>query len=131
LTHTTAPTLKGLDKGKAKVREEENEVYSDPDEGVEIIDMNNINQMDWMAPESLREERKPERVKISSDVAGTSCYFSLPWRDNCTHNTFSLPDTRNALDLSESEDEEELEDLIEDFAARNDLDTVRIPTSPN
>ncbi|KAF7770628.1 hypothetical protein Agabi119p4_6602 [Agaricus bisporus var. burnettii] len=101
LTRTTAPTLKGLDKGKAKVKEEEEEVYSDPDEGVEIIDMNNIGHMDWMAPESLREERKLEKVKVDSDVA----------------------DTRNALDLSESEGEEELEDLIEDFAAKNDLDT--------
>ena len=33
------------------------EMYSDPDEGVEIVDMENIRQMDWMAPESLRKER--------------------------------------------------------------------------
>lgn len=63
LTRTAAPTLKGFDtKGKAKVKEEE-EVYSDPDEGVEIIDMNKIKDMDWMAPESLREEKKTEKVK--------------------------------------------------------------------
>ena len=32
----------------------------------------------------------------------------------------------NALDLSESEEEEELEDLIEDFALQADLDQVRL-----
>ena len=32
----------------------------------------------------------------------------------------------NALDLSESEEEEELEDLIEDFALQTDLDQVRL-----
>lgn len=34
-------------------------------------------------------------------------------------------DLANALDLSESEDEEEMEDLIEDFAAEGDIDDVR------
>lgn len=74
LTRTAAPTLKGLDpKGKGKVKEEEEEeIYSDPEEGVEIIDMNQIKDMDWMAPESLREEKRSEKVK-DSDVVGT-CY---------------------------------------------------------
>lgn len=34
-------------------------------------------------------------------------------------------DLANALDLSESEDEEEMEDLIDDFAAGGDIDDVR------
>lgn len=36
-------------------------------------------------------------------------------------------DLANALDLSESEEEEELEDLIEDFALQADLEQVRLP----
>jgi len=72
LTQTAAPTLqKSKDRGKAKVKEEEEE-YSDPDEGVEIIDMNKIRDMDWMAPETLSEEKKREKVKKEreSDAVG-------------------------------------------------------------
>ena len=71
LTRTAAPTLQ-KSKEKTKVKEEEEE-YSDPDEGVEIIDMNRIRDMDWMAPEALMEEKKREKVKQEergSDVVG-------------------------------------------------------------
>jgi DNA-directed RNA polymerase III subunit RPC4 len=52
-------------------REDDVDVYSDPEDGVEIIDMENIRQMDWMAPESLRRERnqtgrKKQRPKRES-----------------------------------------------------------------
>src|SRR6266699_6164234 len=40
------------------VKAEDEEVYSDPDDGVEIVDMENVRQMDWMAPESLRKDRQ-------------------------------------------------------------------------
>lgn len=41
-------------------------------------------------------------------------------------------DLANALDLSESEDEEEMEDLIEDFAANNaPMDEVYLPFFPS
>lgn len=102
LTRTAAPTLQKKDKGKAKVKAEEEEVYSDPDEGVEIIDMNTIRDMDWMAPETLKEERKRERTKKERESEAV--------------------DLKNAIDLSESEDEEEMEDLIEDFAIKSDLE---------
>lgn len=36
-------------------------------------------------------------------------------------------DLANALDLSESEEEEELEDLIDDFAVQGEADQVIIP----
>jgi hypothetical protein len=36
-------------------------------------------------------------------------------------------DLANALDLSESEEEEELEDLIDDFALQGEADQVIIP----
>lgn len=43
--------------------EDDAEVYSDPDEGVEIVDMENVRTMDWMAPESLRREREGDKKK--------------------------------------------------------------------
>jgi DNA-directed RNA polymerase III subunit RPC4 len=72
LARATAPgTLRGSDKGKAKVKEEE-EVYSDADEGVEIIDMKKIKDMDWMAPDTLLEEKRDEKMKKEreSDAIG-------------------------------------------------------------
>ena len=64
----TAPPILRKDstdpKGKGKevkVEDEDVEVYSDPDEGVEIIDIDQVRGMDYMAPESLRRERK--RIK--------------------------------------------------------------------
>lgn len=57
--------LKG--KGKEVVKQDEDEeVYSDPDEGVEIIDMEKVREMDWMAPESLRKE-KAAKKKIKKE----------------------------------------------------------------
>ena len=58
---------KGADKenddqaGKTKEDEDEDEVYSEPDEGVEILDMEKVKLMDWMAPETLAKERKGVR----------------------------------------------------------------------
>ncbi|RXW14681.1 hypothetical protein EST38_g11179 [Candolleomyces aberdarensis] len=99
--------LKGKGKEVAK-QDEDEEPYSDPDEGVEIIDMERVREMDWMAPESLRKEKatkkkvKKEQVN-DPDIPGGNV------------------DTINALNLSESEEEEEpeLEDVIEDFATQS------------
>lgn len=72
LTRTTAPTL-GVKKepnnqGDTKAESDE-EVYSDPEDGVEIVDMQNIRKMDWMAPESLKRESEYKRkVKPKKDV---------------------------------------------------------------
>ena len=62
LTQTTAPSLK-REKDAERAGSDEGEVYSDPDDGVEIVDMDNIRQMDWMAPESLRKERARQKRK--------------------------------------------------------------------
>ena len=43
---------------EAEMARREEEEYSDPDEGVEMVDMENVRQMDWMAPESLRKEKE-------------------------------------------------------------------------
>lgn len=40
------------------VKTEDGEYYSDPDEGVEIIDMEDVHRLDWMAPDSIRKERQ-------------------------------------------------------------------------
>lgn len=64
LTQTTAPTLgvKKDPKSEGDVKaESDEEVYSEPDEGVEIVDMNDIRKMDWMAPETLKRESEYKR----------------------------------------------------------------------
>jgi DNA-directed RNA polymerase III subunit RPC4 len=68
LTKTPAPTLKKeRTERRAHVDDDEAEVYSDPDEGVEIVDMRNVHTMDWMAPESLKSET-PEKTKKAARV---------------------------------------------------------------
>ncbi|KAF5351547.1 hypothetical protein D9758_007173 [Tetrapyrgos nigripes] len=106
LSNTPAPSVKKEDKGKAKVMDDE-ETYSDQEDGVEIIDIEKIGDMDWMAPESLKKERQPVKIK-KEDSGGTS------------GGDINLS---NAVDLSESEDEEELEDIIDDFNQNVELET--------
>ena len=70
LTQTTAPIL-GLKRsdGDAKAESDE-EVYSEPDEGVEIVDMNDVRKMDWMAPDTLKrdsEHRRNMKLKKRSE----------------------------------------------------------------
>ncbi|PPQ65472.1 hypothetical protein CVT26_000112 [Gymnopilus dilepis] len=102
LSQTGPPSLRKNETKEAPVKTEDDEVYSDPDEGVEIIDMENVRQMDWMAPESLRRERpSTKKVKKEEQAEATAA--------------------NNALDLSDSEGEEELEDIIEDFATQTSL----------
>ncbi|KAM5533857.1 hypothetical protein V8D89_012520 [Ganoderma adspersum] len=127
LTQTTAPSLKkekererGAEAARVK-KEEEEEAYSDPDEGVDIVDMENVREMDWMAPESLRKEReagkkkgkgkvKKEGVKVEHAGAGEAMDVD---RESTPEEEVNMA---NAVDLSESESEEELEDIIDDFA---------------
>ena len=66
LSQTGPPSLRKNETKEAPVKTEDDEVYSDPDEGVEIIDMENVRQMDWMAPESLRRER-PSTKKVKKE----------------------------------------------------------------
>ncbi|KAJ8094342.1 hypothetical protein PM082_010776 [Marasmius tenuissimus] len=104
LTNTAAPTIKP-EAGKGKERAiEDDEVYSEPDEGVEILDMESVGRVDYMAPDILKEEKPIPKVKKEDpDVADRGV------------------DLANALDLSESEEEEELEDIIEDFNQQGDI----------
>ncbi|KAI0060961.1 hypothetical protein BV25DRAFT_1858047 [Artomyces pyxidatus] len=133
LTRTAAPTLK-KERGEKLVQvEDDAEVYSDPDEGVEIVDMENVRTMDWMAPESLRRERegdkkKKKAAKVKEDeerqaakAKGVAPADAMEVEDR-TPVAEEAGDVNlaNALDLSESEDEEEMEDLVEDFAQHDD-----------
>lgn len=76
----SAPPLlkKDLSSKNNPIKDEDEEVYSDPDEGVEIIDMDNVRQMDWMAPESLRKERQPpKKVKKEEEVADLGMHICI------------------------------------------------------
>lgn len=72
--------LKGKgNEGALKSGDNDEEVYSDPDEGVEIIDMESVRQMDWMAPESLRkEQRHPKKIKNEGSMLVGGTPFLLP-----------------------------------------------------
>ena len=64
LTRTTAPTLgvKQEPKPEGEIQaENDEEVYSEPDEGVEIVDMHDVRKLDWMAPETLKRESEYKR----------------------------------------------------------------------
>lgn len=85
LTRIPAATIKKENdlKGKEKDKpsEADEEVYSEPDEGVEIIDMEDVRQMDWMAPESLRKERRHPKKRVKKEEpadpeieAGSWCF---------------------------------------------------------
>ncbi|ESK96411.1 hypothetical protein Moror_6919 [Moniliophthora roreri MCA 2997] len=106
LTHTATPSIKveeGKSKGKAV---EEDEVYSDPDDGVEILDMENVQKVDYMAPDVLKEVKHIPKVKKEDSEAP----------DQAGGVNLS-----NAIDLSESEEEEEMEDIIDDFGQQVDI----------
>ncbi|KIJ65703.1 hypothetical protein HYDPIDRAFT_27694 [Hydnomerulius pinastri MD-312] len=133
LSNTAAPSLK-KDKQRENVlvdaalnakTESDEEVYSEPDEGVEIIDMENVRQMDWMAPESLQKERRDRKKKkpVKSEPEDPTLPSTSKGKEPVTElvKNDQEADPSNALNLSDSEDEEELEDLIEDFAIQADV----------
>lgn len=89
LSGTRAPTL-SKEKGKedaVSTRLDDEDEYSDPDEGVEIVDMENVRQMDWAAPESLHrdrnEDRKKKATRFKKEVSaqGIPNYFLI--RSSC------------------------------------------------
>ena len=71
LSNSAAPTLRKdkqrenplVDPAQAPKNESDGEVYSEPDEGVDLIDMENVRQLDWMAPETLQRERRDRRKR--------------------------------------------------------------------
>ncbi|KAG8220923.1 RNA polymerase III RPC4-domain-containing protein [Butyriboletus roseoflavus] len=149
LSNFAAPTLKKdkqrenslIDTAQRPKKESDEEVYSEPEDGVEIIDMENVRQLDWMAPEALQRERRDRRkrkgvkteigelsIPSVSNNQGNFPSSSLPLDHTKLHG-FVGPsaenlkdvDRSNALNLSESEEEEALEDLMEDFAIQANM----------
>ncbi|KAH0836644.1 RNA polymerase III RPC4-domain-containing protein [Lanmaoa asiatica] len=148
LSNLAAPTLKKdkqhdnllVDTTQRPKNENDEEVYSEPDEGVEIVDMENVRQLDWMAPETLQRERrdrrkrkgvKPEMEELSlpsaSDRRGnlppslSLDYIKVHGFVEPSAGNLRDVDRSNALNLSESEEEEELEDLVEDFVIQTNM----------
>ncbi|KAI0704293.1 RNA polymerase III RPC4-domain-containing protein [Cytidiella melzeri] len=127
-----------LPKQETGVLDDDGEAYSDPEEGVEIVDMENVRGMDWMAPESLRKDKikrkgKSKKQDVEMDTKGKGAVRaevgmdeSVPKRDvdgdGVEEPSESKINLANALNLSDSEEEEELEDIIHDFASRLDTD---------
>ncbi|KAG9312968.1 RNA polymerase III RPC4-domain-containing protein [Chiua virens] len=138
LSNSAAPTLKKEKQRESLLAgttqtpkvESDEEVYSEPDEGVEIIDMVNVRQMDWMAPETLQKNQRDRRKGVireieeaplspTSSQQGNTSPFSTPHKINPSVGPSAKSvDPSNALDLDQSEEEEDLEDLIEDFASQ-------------
>ena len=106
LTRTTAPTLGEIKEpgpeGGIKVESDE-EVYSEQEDGVEIVDMQSIRKMDWMAPETLkreseykkkvkpkkRDERKPLEKRIGlAEEEGSQRGFLLKPEPNLSSQSY-------------------------------------------
>ncbi|KZV72232.1 hypothetical protein PENSPDRAFT_742865 [Peniophora sp. CONT] len=132
------PTMVKVEKRggvEARQPDEDEEAYSDQEDGVEIIDIQRVREMDWSAPEPLRKEKKREKkknkdkkVKAEEDARvkmekGKDAEKMEVDDEGTPVDDEADVDAANALNLSESEEEEEMEDLIEDFRARTDQDT--------
>ena len=68
-----------LERWKSSYSDGDEEPFSEPDEGVEIIDLHAIRKLDWMAPESLRRGLKgDQKAKSEEHENGSgedvSCY---------------------------------------------------------
>ncbi|KAF8831573.1 hypothetical protein HHX47_DHR1000549 [Lentinula edodes] len=101
LSQTAAPKIK-REEHKLEKDEQDEEIYSDADEGVEIIDMENVGQMDWMAPDSIIKEKTKRPKKEDPDA------------------TVQEVNIANALDGDEDEaDEKDLETMFDDFNKMN------------
>ncbi|PAV19955.1 hypothetical protein PNOK_0488900 [Pyrrhoderma noxium] len=119
--------------GDGDVKMKTEDAYSDPEDGVEIIDIDDVRRMDWMAPESLAKERngdkkrkknKNKNKKVKGEVGDERDKGKVKVEpeeiDISTPEVPDQVDAANALDLSESEEEEELEDIINDFTLQEE-----------
>ncbi|KAH9000315.1 RNA polymerase III RPC4-domain-containing protein [Lactarius akahatsu] len=136
LTKTAAPALKKEERVESRVHvDDDAEVYSDPDEGVEIVDMRNVHTMDWMAPESLKWESARDRSKKRAAKVEKEEDELTPDKGKAKHGPITTEgppvddvgdiNFANALDLSESEEEEVMENIIDDFARDGEDQSLR------
>lgn len=94
------------------ILEEAREVYSD-DEGDVIVDLEEVKNLDFMAPDALKKEKRKEpRGKSRTTVKKEPVEGGLSVEPNAEEAT---KNEAQALDLSESEEEIELEDLQPHF----------------
>jgi DNA-directed RNA polymerase III subunit RPC4 len=115
-------------------KDEDVEVYSDPDEGVEIIDMESVRHMDWMAPDiplksdgkkkksRIKNENNDEAIDLKGKGKGVTVFF-ISCQEGSPFIASEAPgavDSVNALDLSDDE-VEEIEDITEDFITQPGL----------
>ena len=56
------------DNVNGAVKTEDGDYYSDPDEGVEIVDMEDVHKLDWMAPDSIRKERQKSTKTVKMEA---------------------------------------------------------------
>jgi len=81
---STIPSLKKMDVDSASSRvDRDEELYSEPDEGVEIIDLQNVRELDWMAPETLRKESRKKPIGKAEQVESMSCFLVSSWAMDC------------------------------------------------
>ncbi|KAL4063114.1 RNA polymerase III RPC4-domain-containing protein [Scleroderma yunnanense] len=122
LSNTPAPQLKRVEQRENMLehtteskRESDEEVYSEPDEGVEIVDMEDVGKLDWMAPETIQKERRERKKKkvIKTEIDDPSIPSDPKGKGR---EVTKGHDIANVVDPTDSEEEAELEDLNEDFA---------------
>ncbi|KAG8820352.1 hypothetical protein FRC19_008945 [Serendipita sp. 401] len=102
------------------------EVYSeDENEEGRVIDLEEVKMLDFMAPDALKKERRKERKSKGKQVAKKEVIeidISEP-KESGDQDPIVKEEMKNesqALDLSESEEEIELEDLQQYFQVSED-----------
>jgi len=81
LSQVSQTGLQPVDRKEKGLKVEDEEVYSDPDDGVEIVDMDQVHQMDWMAPEVLRRDRQSDKHKVKKEEVEDLSMFYLSLSD--------------------------------------------------
>ena len=81
LSQVSQTGLQPVDRKEKGLKVEDEEVYSDPDDGVEIVDMDQVHQMDWMAPEVLRRDRQSDKHKVKKEEIEDLSMFYLSLSD--------------------------------------------------
>ncbi|CAG7847957.1 SubName: Full=Related to RPC53-47 kD subunit of DNA-directed RNA polymerase III {ECO:0000313/EMBL:CCA69457.1} [Serendipita indica DSM 11827] len=107
---------------------EAHEIYSD-DEGVAIIDLEDVKALDYMAPDALKRERRKNKGKgkqkakkepgVKPEIIDTELHAE---EGRGEAKASPVKNESQALDLSESGEEIELEDLQQHFQIPDDGD---------
>jgi DNA-directed RNA polymerase III subunit RPC4 len=134
LSNTTPPKLHASKYLTNEGEEAYHEAYSEPEDGVEIIDMNLIKDIDWSAPDVLKRSLK-SNTKLTNEAKERK----LKGSEQFIFNGISLNlmtakgkdvrvDLTIGLDLSENEEEQESKAPHEYFFRRQDEMIYVCPT---